>query len=76
MINSVYRVPGAPVTVALNADKLARRIAAFCANNNITTDAELETYINGLSTLAQVRAVVREVLVALTDFQPPPGSPG
>lgn len=68
-----YKQPGATVAIALSPEKLARRIAVFCAANNITDDASLEAYINGLSTLAQVRAVVREVLVALTDFQQPPG---
>ena len=67
-----YRQPGAPVAIALSPEKLAKRIAAFCAANNITTDVELEAYINGLSTLAQVRTVVRELIVALTDFSPPP----
>lgn len=66
-----YKQPGASVAVTLNPEKLAKRIAAFCAANNITDDASLETFINGLTTLAQVRTVVREVIVALTDFQPP-----
>lgn len=59
-----YRVTASDPTVRIDIDKAERRMAVYCKNNNITTDAQLDTVIDGL-TSGQLATATRELLKAL-----------
>jgi len=71
-MSHMYRTSTSAVGIRLTPDKFARRIATFCASRNITDDASLATWATAnITTVAQARAVMVELIQALTDFVPP-----
>jgi hypothetical protein len=44
---------------------------AICQNNNINTNAQLDTFLNSLSTVAALRTAVIMMIEGLIDVGPP-----
>jgi hypothetical protein len=56
------------------SSKFAERAAAWCDARGINSDASLDAWLTAnITTLAQLRSVVSEVLQQLIDFKPPSG---
>jgi len=58
-----------PVSLSIGGPKVTfdvtepeRAIAEFCANNTITTQAQYDTTVNGIDTVAEVCAAMRKIL--------------
>lgn len=50
---------------------LATKALTVCQNNSITTNAGLDTFLNSLTTVAQLRTVVIALIEGLIDVGPP-----
>lgn len=40
------------------SEAIARKVLAVCQTNNIVSDAQFDTFLNGLTTVPQLRAVL------------------
>lgn len=50
---------------------LCRKVLAVCAANNINTDAALDTFLQGLTTIAQFKTLIIGLVEGLVSVGPP-----
>jgi len=58
-------------SVSAPSGPLATKAMVICQNNNINTNAQLDTFLNGLSTVAALRTAVIMMIEGLIDVGPP-----
>lgn len=67
-----HRLSTAGVGIRLTPEKFARNFAIWCAARSITDDASLSTWVTAnITTLAQARGLLVDLITNLTDFVPP-----
>jgi hypothetical protein len=65
-----YSISDGTRTVAAPTEAIARKLLAICEANGITTDAQLDTFLNGLSTVAALRTAVIAIVEGLVTVTP------